>query len=88
MLEQKIQVINALGIHARPASKIVQTANRFKCKIELIREGANADAKSILHVIMLGASFGSTILVRVSGENEKEALDAIAQLFAGKFDED
>ena len=88
MVEQPIKVINALGIHALPASKIVQTANRFKCRIELVKDDTVADAKSILHVMMLGANFDSTVLVRASGEDEKEAITAFERLFANKFDEE
>jgi phosphocarrier protein HPr len=88
MVEQQIKVINALGIHARPASKIVQTANKFKCRIALAKDNATADAKSILHVMMLGANFGSNVLVRATGEDEKEAIAALSQLFADKFDEE
>lgn len=87
MLERDIKVTNALGIHARPASKIVQTANKFKSKIWLIKDKATADAKSILHVMMLGANFDTIVTVRVSGEDETEAIAAIATLFANKFDE-
>jgi phosphocarrier protein HPr len=88
MVEQEIKVVNALGIHARPASKIVQTANRFKCKIALIKNNTIADAKSILHVMMLGAGFGTTVLVRATGEDEKDAIAALSRLFADKFDEE
>lgn len=88
MVEREIKVVNALGIHARPASKIVQTANGFQSKITLIRDTTSADAKSILHVMMLGANFGSTVAIRASGGDEKQAAEAIAVLFERKFDED
>jgi phosphocarrier protein HPr len=88
MVEQQIKVINALGIHARPASKIVQTANLFKCRITLVKDNTTADAKSILHVMMLGANYGSTVLVRAAGDDEKDAIAAINKLFADKFDEE
>jgi phosphocarrier protein len=88
MIEQPINVVNALGIHARPASKIVQTSNRFKCRISLTKDTTTADAKSILHVMMLGASFGSTVIVRAEGEDEKEAIAALLKLFEAKFDEE
>ena len=88
MVEQPIKVINALGIHARPSSKIVQTANLFKCRIVLVKDNTTADAKSILHVMMLGANFGTTVLVRATGEDENDAIAAISKLFAGKFDEE
>ena len=88
MEERTIKVSNALGVHARPASKIVQTANRFASKISLTKDKTSADAKSILHVMMLGANFESAITVRASGQDEKEAVDAIATLFAQKFGEE
>jgi len=88
MVEREIKVVNALGIHARPASKIVQTANTFTSKITLMKDTTNADAKSILHVMMLGANFGSSIRIKASGNDEKQAVEAIALLFERKFDED
>lgn len=88
MLERTIKVINALGIHARPASKIVQTANKFKSRIWLIKDTTTANAKSILHVMMLGANFNSLVTIRASGEDEKEAVDAVASLFEQKFNEE
>jgi phosphocarrier protein len=88
MVERELKVINALGIHARPASKIVQTANTFTSKITLMKDTTNADAKSILHVMMLGANFGSTVRVKASGNDEKQAVEAIAALFDRKFDEE
>ena len=87
-MEREIKVINALGVHARPASKIVKTAGKFKSKIWLIKDNATADAKSILHVMMLGANFDSLITVRSSGEDEKTAIEAIVALFNNKFDEE
>ena len=88
MVERDIKVVNALGIHARPASKIVQIANGFASKITLIRDTTSADAKSILHVMMLGANFGSSVTIKASGDDEKQAAEAIAVLFERKFDED
>ena len=88
MLEREIKVINTLGVHARPASKVVQTANKFKSRISLFKDSAMADAKSILHVMMLGANFDSKITIRASGEDEKEAVDAIVALFEQKFNEE
>jgi phosphocarrier protein HPr len=88
MIEREIKVINALGVHARPASKIVQTAGKFKSKISIARDNAVADAKSILHVMMLGANFDTLITVKTSGEDEVAAMDAIVSLFNSKFGEE
>ncbi|MBN1128062.1 MAG: HPr family phosphocarrier protein [Chitinispirillaceae bacterium] len=88
MIEREIKVINALGVHARPASKIVQAANGFRAKITLCKDTAVADAKSILHVMMLGANFGSTVTIRASGEDEETAVSTITGLFERRFDEE
>jgi phosphocarrier protein HPr len=88
MVKRHIKVSNALGVHARPASKIVQTAGTFVSKITLSKESTVADGKSILHVMMLGANFGSTITISASGEDEEMAVTAIAGLFERKFDEE
>jgi phosphocarrier protein HPr len=88
MIEKAIKVINSLGIHARPASMIVQTAVKFKSSILLIKDGASADAKSIMSVMMLAVACNSTVAVRASGPDEAEAANAIAALFANKFNEE
>jgi phosphotransferase system HPr (HPr) family protein len=88
MVAREIKVINTLGVHARPASKIVQTANRFKSAVSLCRDKVTADAKSILNVMMLGANYDTSVTIRAAGEDEKEAVDAIAGLFEQKFNEE
>lgn len=88
MTERVVAVTNNLGIHARPASMIVKTAQHFKSSITISKEGAEADAKSIMSVMMLAATCGSSVTIRTSGEDEEQALDAIAGLFARKFDEE
>ena len=88
MTEDVVKVINTLGIHARPASLIVQTAMKFKSSIQLIKDGASADAKSIMSVMMLAATHDSSVTIRASGEDEQEAVRAIANLFAQKFNEE
>lgn len=88
MIEKNITVVNTLGIHARPASQIVQTAGRFVSDIQLIKDNATADAKSIMSVMMLAAACHSTVTVRASGSDEKDAVEAVAQLFANKFNEE
>ncbi|MBD3344328.1 MAG: HPr family phosphocarrier protein [Chitinivibrionales bacterium] len=88
MIERDIPVINSLGIHARPASMIVETANKFKSAVTLEKDGISADAKSIINVMMLAAAFKSTVKVRASGEDEEEAVEAIARLFEEKFHEE
>lgn len=88
MLEQEVEVINELGIHARPSSMIVKTALTFKSSVTLIKSGAQADAKSIMSVMMLAATHGSKVIIRASGDDEAEAIGAIAALFKNKFNEE
>ncbi len=81
-------MINSLGIHARPASMIVQTAIKFKSQVSIVKEGTTADAKSIMNVLMLGAECGTTVTIRASGPDEQDAVEAVALLFDQKFKEE
>ena len=87
MAERLIPVINTLGIHARPASMIVQTAMKLN-QYHLIQRRVSADAKSIMSVMMLAAAYKSQVLIRATGEDENEAIEAIASLFEKKFNEE
>jgi phosphocarrier protein len=87
MIQQEVTVANYLGIHARPASLIVQTSSAFAADIWLEKDGTSANAKSIMSVMMLAAGCESKVLVRASGTDEEKALDAIVKLFAAKFNE-
>ncbi|MGB8657006.1 MAG: HPr family phosphocarrier protein [Candidatus Zixiibacteriota bacterium] len=88
MVERKIEVINKLGLHARPASMLAQKASRFKSEIRLKRDDTEINAKSILGVMMLAAEVGSYVIVKAEGEDENQAVEALVQLFAEKFGEE
>jgi phosphocarrier protein len=88
MAEKTVKVVNALGIHARPASMIVQTAVKFKSDVQLSKDGAAADAKSIMSVMMLAAAQGSSVTVKAAGEDDVAAVDAVIELFNKKFNEE
>ncbi|MCL2219474.1 MAG: HPr family phosphocarrier protein [Chitinispirillia bacterium] len=88
MTEKNVTVINSLGIHARPASQIVQTAVKFKASLLLVKDGATADAKSIMSVMMLAAAQGATVTIKADGEDEAEAVNAVIALFNNKFNEE
>ncbi|HEX8181691.1 MAG TPA: HPr family phosphocarrier protein [Pyrinomonadaceae bacterium] len=83
-------VTNRLGLHARAAARLVRTASQFKSNIKLARTdgSANADAKSILSVLLLAAARGTELLLTAEGADERAALDAVCELFAQKFGED
>ena len=87
MTERTLQIVNKLGIHARPAAEIVKTAARFKSEITIIRDDLEVNGKSIMGVMMLAAECGSSILVRAHGPDEEAALDALAALIADGFGE-
>ena len=88
MTEREVEVVNTLGIHARPSSMIVKTAQQFTSTISISKSGADADAKSIMSVMMLAATCGSKVTIRAAGDDENQAIEAIAGLFARKFDEE
>lgn len=88
MTEKKIQVINRLGLHARPAALLVQKASKFQSEIRLVKDEYELNAKSIMSVMMLAAEMGSFIIIKAWGEDEAQAVEEIAKLFAEKFGED
>jgi phosphocarrier protein len=87
MPERAVQVMNANGIHARPAAEIVKTAGRFKAHITIARDDLEVNAKSIMGVMMLAAECGATVNLKADGEDADGALDALAQLIASRFGE-
>ena len=82
-VRKTMEIVNKLGLHARAAAKLVELASRFGSRISLRREGREADAKSIMRVMMLAASKGTSIEVVAQGDDAAEAVDAIGALVAG-----
>ncbi len=87
MPEREVKIVNKLGIHARPAAEIVKTAGKFKSSITIVRDDLEVNAKSIMGVMMLAAEFGSTVVLRATGDDAEAALDALAACIANKFGE-
>ena len=87
MPQREAEIINKLGLHARAAAKLTQIAGRFKSDIWLSRNGQRVNAKSIMGVMMLAASKGSSIGIETSGEDENEALQALVDLISNYFEE-
>lgn len=87
MLEREIPVINRLGLHARAAAKLVQLLGRFRARAFLCMGAREVNAKSIMGVMLLAAAQGSTVRLRLDGEDEQEAMAAAEALFANRFDE-
>ena len=88
MIEKILTVQNRAGIHARPAAIIAQTSNKFESEITLTRDGATVNAKSIMGVITMAAGYNTTLTLKADGPDEREACDAIFNLFESKFEEE
>lgn len=82
MIEKRIIIGNKTGLHARPAALFVQKANQFKSIISLVKGDRNANAKSILGVMSLGAGQGSVIDIKAEGDDALQAVDALISLVA------
>ena len=88
MITKELKIINNLGLHARAAAKVVSTANKFESKIMFVKDDKNADARSIMKLLMLSASKGSYISVKIDGADQNDAMNSIEKLFENKFDEE
>jgi phosphocarrier protein HPr len=85
---RELAIINQRGLHARASAKFVKCAEGYDADITVSRDGMTVPATSIMGLMMLGAAMGTTISVEAAGPEAEEALDALAQLVASKFDED
>lgn len=87
MIERELEIVNRLGLHARAAAKLVHTAGAYRSRVTLIDGGEEVDGKSILGILLLAAGQGSRLVVRCEGDDEAEAMEAIASLVADRFGE-
>ncbi|MBS1121892.1 MAG: Phosphotransferase system, phosphocarrier protein HPr [Deltaproteobacteria bacterium] len=85
--EKTLMIQNELGLHARAATKLVQAASKFPCEVTVTKDGHEVNGKSIMGVLMLVASKGTTVTVKAKGEGAAEAVTAIAALIDDKFGE-
>ena len=88
MIEETTTIANKLGLHARAAAKLVNTAMKYSSNCEIEFNTQTANAKSIMAVLILSATQGSEITIRCNGEDEAQALAAIRALIDNLFDED
>ena len=88
MIEKILTVRNRAGIHARPAALIAQTANKFSSEISLEKDASTVNAKSIMGVITMAAGYNTNLTLKADGPGEREASDAIFNLFESKFEEE
>lgn len=87
MIQQQIEIINKLGLHARASSKLTQTASQFNSEIWIEKNGRKVNAKSIMGVMMLAAGKGSLIGLEANGKDEVEAMSALQTLINDYFGE-
>ena len=88
MTTRDVTILNRAGIHARPASLIVQTAQQFESSIWIEKEDVRINAKSIMNILTLGATYRTELVVGAEGDDEAEAVEALAALFDNKFREE
>lgn len=82
MIEKEATIVPEAGLHARPASLFVKTAKQFSSSITVVKDGWEANAKSPMKLMTLGAKKGDGILIRAEGEDEEEAVDALVKLIS------
>ena len=87
MLNRDIEITNKLGLHARASAKLTQLAGQFASDVFLTRNERKVNAKSIMGVMMLAASRGTTIALEIDGADEEQAMQALVQLITDKFGE-
>lgn len=79
-------VRNRMGLHARPAAKFVEEANKFKCQIHVVKDGLQVNGKSIMGLMLLAAESGSKLTVKADGPDEAQAIESLSKIFE-KFEE-
>jgi phosphocarrier protein HPr len=87
MIQQEIEIINKLGLHARASAKLTQLAAKYKSEVWLTRNARRVNAKSIMGVMMLAAGKGAKVTLEADGVDEKDCFDALLGLIQNKFGE-
>lgn len=80
MVEKEVEIVPEEGLHARPAAQFVKTAKGYSSEIKVVKDGKEANAKSPLSLMSLGAAQGDKLLIQAQGEDEEAAADALAKL--------
>ncbi|MBF0239636.1 MAG: HPr family phosphocarrier protein [SAR324 cluster bacterium] len=87
MRTEHVTIINRLGLHARAAAQLLKLANQFKSGISLIKGTQKANAKTIMELLMLAATKGTSLTITAEGADEDAAVEAIVELINNKFNE-
>lgn len=86
-VERVVEIVNAAGMHARPAAELVKLAGRFSCDIRIEKDGLEVNGKSIMGVLMLAAERGSRLRLCATGSDAEDAVEALSQLIGRGFEE-
>ena len=87
MIQQELEIINKLGLHARASAKFTQLASKFQSDVWLTRNARRINAKSIMGVMMLAAGKGAKVTLEADGSDEKNCIDALVALVNNRFGE-
>ncbi len=87
-VSKEVEILNKLGLHARPCSKFVKLAGSFRSEVWVLKDDENVNGKSIMGLMMLAAGQGSKLTITCVGTDAEAALEALEKLVLGKFDED
>ena len=86
-ISRDVQIVNALGLHARPAAQLVKLASKYASEVTIGRDGTPVNAKSIMGVMMLAAEQGATVSIAAVGPDAEAAVEALAGLILAGFGE-
>jgi phosphocarrier protein len=87
MQRRELTISNRLGLHARPAAKIVSLCSRFRSRVVLFANGRRAEGRQFIALLLLSAAMGAQVTVEVSGPDEQQAIVAVARLIGNGFGE-
>ena len=87
MITQNITITNSIGLHARPATYLIQKATGYRCKVKIAKDQQEVNAKSLLGVLSLGIAKGMTVTITTDGEDEEEAMEGILTLIRTGLEE-
>jgi phosphocarrier protein HPr len=86
--KRTVEIVNERGLHARASAKFVKLATTFDAEITVAKDGSTVDAQSIMGLMMLAAGIGSTVDIEAEGPEAEQAVAALADLIANRFDEE
>lgn len=88
MVEKEVEIVNEVGLHVRPASMLVEVANKFKSDVWIEKDGQAANGKSIMSILLLCAEKGSKINIKAEGSDATQAVEALVRVIKDRFGEE